>query len=140
MDTTTPLLTARVLIFNPAGEILLMLRSNPTVLPGLWELPGGKLDAGESASEAAVREVLEESGLQISVAGEPRIDEDVWDGRDLHTYLFTAMVPSLRPQLSLRAREHADAAWFAPDQLPALSQMTSVAARECAQLWMEMPA
>lgn len=32
---------------------------------GLWEFPGGKIEAGESAKEAALREVLEEVGLKI---------------------------------------------------------------------------
>jgi 8-oxo-dGTP pyrophosphatase MutT (NUDIX family) len=36
---------------------------------GLWGLPGGRIDAGESAIEAAVREVLEETGLQVRVTG-----------------------------------------------------------------------
>jgi 8-oxo-dGTP diphosphatase len=48
--------------------------SAPSAEPGLlfvhhrrrgWELPGGKVDAGESAAEAAVREVAEESGLTL---------------------------------------------------------------------------
>ena len=36
---------------------------------GDWELPSGHVDAGESASEAAVRETAEESGITVEVTG-----------------------------------------------------------------------
>lgn len=36
---------------------------------GAWELPGGRVDVGESASEAGVRETVEESGVLVRVTG-----------------------------------------------------------------------
>lgn len=47
------------------GRVLLVRRTDT----GDWELPGGRFDVGESAVDAVVREVLEESGLVIDVSG-----------------------------------------------------------------------
>jgi 8-oxo-dGTP pyrophosphatase MutT (NUDIX family) len=46
------------LVRNPAGNYLFMLRR------GVWDLPKGKLDAGETIEQCAVREVSEETGLR----------------------------------------------------------------------------
>ncbi len=46
------------LVFNAKGQALLIYRRNS------WDLPKGKVDEGESIADAAVREVMEETGLQ----------------------------------------------------------------------------
>lgn len=54
---------------NNHGEILLSQRFEP-VLPEVhlkWELPGGTIEFGESPIETVVREVAEETGLQVQV-------------------------------------------------------------------------
>jgi 8-oxo-dGTP diphosphatase len=48
-----------------AGRLLLVRRCDT----GDWELPGGHVDPGESASDAAVRETAEESGMTVEVTG-----------------------------------------------------------------------
>jgi len=53
-------------VIRPQG-VLLCQRPDGVHLPLLWEFPGGKIDPGESAAEAAVREVAEEIGLQARV-------------------------------------------------------------------------
>jgi 8-oxo-dGTP pyrophosphatase MutT (NUDIX family) len=50
---------------NPIGEILLVHRIDD----GNWELPGGRIEVGESAAEAVIREVAEESGVTIELTG-----------------------------------------------------------------------
>ncbi len=50
-------------IFNDEGKVLLTRRLDN----GQWCLPSGGMDAGESPSETAVREVLEETGLHVRV-------------------------------------------------------------------------
>ncbi len=49
---------AFVIVLNESQQILLVKRKD---VP-LWDLPGGRVDPGESAEEAAVREILEETG------------------------------------------------------------------------------
>ena len=50
---------------NAEGKILLSRRRKGTHLAGLWEFPGGKLEAGESLSEALQREIKEELDIEI---------------------------------------------------------------------------
>ena len=50
-------------ITNAAGQILLQRRSDN----GLWGLPGGSVEIGESVTEAILREVREETGLTVEV-------------------------------------------------------------------------
>lgn len=51
-------------IIEVEGGIVLVLRRNP---PAGWALPGGFVDYGESLERAAVREALEETGLQVEL-------------------------------------------------------------------------
>jgi len=42
---------------------LLMIRRGPGPAGGMWSIPGGKIEPGETAAEAVVRELFEETGL-----------------------------------------------------------------------------
>jgi 8-oxo-dGTP pyrophosphatase MutT (NUDIX family) len=57
--------SAFVVIRSAAGRLLLVRRCDS----GNWELPGGQVDVGETAVQAAVRETAEEAALQIVVTG-----------------------------------------------------------------------
>jgi len=51
-------------IHDPAGRLLLIRRGHDPHR-GLWSLPGGRIEAGESPEQAVVREVHEETGLEV---------------------------------------------------------------------------
>ena len=51
-------------IISPEGRILLGKRPEGKPYPGYWEFPGGKVEAGESAREALMRELKEEIGIE----------------------------------------------------------------------------
>lgn len=51
------------------GERLLLVRRAQTPASGCWSVPGGRVERGETLAEAVVREVAEETGLEV-VCGE----------------------------------------------------------------------
>lgn len=60
-EYTTPKVDIRAVVLNEKGEILLVREH----ADGLWSLPGGWSDVGFSPKEVAVKEVKEESGLEV---------------------------------------------------------------------------
>lgn len=57
--------TAAVIVEE--GQLFLARRPPGDPLAGLWELPGGKIEAGESAEECLARELVEELGMRSDV-------------------------------------------------------------------------
>ena len=104
------------------GKVLLVKRG---VAPskGLWAIPGGMIELGETIQQAAEREILEETGIQIQ-AREPVYTFDMIDrdeeGRIRYHYVVVdvfAFYVSGEPQ----ARDDVvDARWVAPEELEAL--------------------
>jgi ADP-ribose pyrophosphatase len=62
------------------GRVLLVKRSQPPS-KGLWAIPGGRVELGETLKEAAEREIIEETGLTIR-AGDPVYTFDVIERDD----------------------------------------------------------
>ena len=52
---------------NDAGELLITRRPENSMLGGLWEFPGGKVEPGESPAQACRREFMEELNIEIAV-------------------------------------------------------------------------
>lgn len=63
-----PVLVAAAVVVEE-GRVLLTQRLPRGHLPGKWEFPGGKVEPGEDPADAVVREVLEETTLEIAVDG-----------------------------------------------------------------------
>ena len=57
--------SANVIVVNNQGEILLIRRTDN----GNWAVPGGGMDPGESITDTAVRETLEETGITCEITG-----------------------------------------------------------------------
>lgn len=72
------------------GRVLVRRRTRDPGMGTVWEFPGGKLDAGEDPEGAAVREVLEETGLPTrAVAWLCSVGHDYPDRRiELHAFVL----------------------------------------------------
>ena len=61
-------LCVRLILFDQHGHILVLKRSaSSKTNPSKWELPGGKIDAGEAFDEALNREIQEETGFTVAI-------------------------------------------------------------------------
>jgi 8-oxo-dGTP diphosphatase len=56
-------LVAAVALIDPDGRVLLAQRPEGKAMAGLWEFPGGKVEAGETPEAALIRELHEELGI-----------------------------------------------------------------------------
>jgi 8-oxo-dGTP diphosphatase len=59
---------AAAVVLRPGGEFLLTQRPAGKVYAGYWEFPGGKIEPGEPAAQALVRELDEELGIHVTRA------------------------------------------------------------------------
>jgi 8-oxo-dGTP pyrophosphatase MutT (NUDIX family) len=57
--------SVNVFVVNDAGDILMIRRTDNDN----WAVPGGAIDLGESVAQAAVRETVEESGIECEITG-----------------------------------------------------------------------
>jgi mutator protein MutT len=64
-----PVLVALAVVVD-RHRCLVQLRCSRDTLNGLWEFPGGKMQPGETAAQAAVRECVEEAGLMVQACAE----------------------------------------------------------------------
>ncbi|MDP3519472.1 MAG: NUDIX domain-containing protein [Hydrogenophaga sp.] len=63
------------ILIRPDGALLLSTRPEGKAYAGYWEFPGGKIEAGESVTEALRRELTEELGVTIGQAHEWKVTE-----------------------------------------------------------------
>jgi acetyl-CoA carboxylase carboxyl transferase subunit beta len=108
---------AGAVVTDAAGRVLLVLRGHEPQT-GLWSIPGGRVEPGETHAQAAVREVLEETGLAVRVMRELGVVElPSNDGTVFEAHDFLAEVVSGELHA---ADDAADAAWFTADELSGL--------------------
>lgn len=58
-------LVVAVALVDPDGRVLIQQRPEGKELAGLWEFPGGKVEAGERPEETLIRELAEELGIAV---------------------------------------------------------------------------
>jgi 8-oxo-dGTP diphosphatase len=97
--------TARVLVFDPTGRVLLIRCAIPREEGEFvfWLTPGGEIEAGETELAAAARELREELGLEVVVTGpvytEATQFEHQGEMRDNTDFFFTAECAADAPVL-----------------------------------------
>ena len=93
------------------GRVLASRRVGPPALAGLWEFPGGKVEAGESDVEALRRELAEELGVTAVVGDRLGADLLIGDTAVLRVYVCTDVEGE--PQLV----DHDEHRWLSCDEL-----------------------
>ena len=96
------------------GRLLMVRRANEPGR-GLWSIPGGRVDPGESARDAVVREVAEETSLAVVVGGLAGVVERLAPGGAVYVIedYVARPAPGVDPA-SLRAGDDALAAAWVP--------------------------
>ncbi|MEE3852759.1 NUDIX domain-containing protein [Gordonia sp. LSe1-13] len=92
-------------------RLLLAQRSYPPEVAGMWELPGGKAEPGESRESALRRELREELGVEVTVGA--ALKESVALRHDLVLVALRAHIEDGTP----RAVEHRAVRWVDADEL-----------------------
>jgi 8-oxo-dGTP pyrophosphatase MutT (NUDIX family) len=113
---------ASAVVANDAGEILMQRRSDND----LWALPGGTMDLGERIAETVVREVREETGLEVEVIGIVGVYSDPGhviaysngEVRQEFNLCFAAKLIGGQLSLSDESTEVRWVAWRAIEELP----------------------
>jgi len=105
-------LSPRAIIRDGQGRCLLVKRSSQsTHQAGLWELPGGKMDPGETFDQALLREVVEETGLTIAL--DRVVGAAQWEHPQVHVAYIILEAHVVEGQVRL-SDEHDDCRWATP--------------------------
>jgi ADP-ribose pyrophosphatase YjhB (NUDIX family) len=113
----TPKVAVGAVVGNDEGEILLVQRSDS----GVWLYPTGWADIGYSASEIAVKEVREETGIDCEVIRLVAVLDGLRLGfTRIPLYSLVFHCRALGGDLEAHPLECMDVGWFGPDSLPEL--------------------
>ena len=114
---------------NPNPEVLLLRNDREE-----WELPGGRIEGGETPQQCLARELKEETGLLVSVGscihhgvltvGPPHISraEDVW----ITSYGCYLQEGAGAPSQVTLSSEHREAAWIRVNDLPGMGDVPDI--------------
>lgn len=105
--------TGAILFVTRKGKVLFLRRAMNVPEPDEWDLPGGHLEAGEDAADAARREAEEETGLAAPLPTR-EVDRVVFDGVE-HVTFAMPLGKKFKPTLS---DEHVDWEWAPMDNPP----------------------
>jgi 8-oxo-dGTP diphosphatase len=116
-----PILGASAVVFH--NGMVLLIKRGKSPGKGLWSLPGGKVEFGETLREAAAREVLEETGIAVQV-------ENLVGNYEIilaDTHFVIACFVARTENLQIRAASDAeDAKFFAIEEVAELKLAANV--------------
>jgi len=115
--SVSPTLAASAACFR-GGKVLIAKR----IKPPLWSLPGGRIEPGETPEAAAMRELLEETGVEaeiVALAGEREVVLKDEGGGVAARFKIFAYAARWRAGEAAPGPEATEVAWVAPEEIAA---------------------
>ena len=126
-----------IAVVRDADRFLAGPRPAGAALAGYWEFPGGKVEAGESAEEAAVRECREEAGLDVVAGDELDFRDHDYAHDRVHLRFFDCRcvdsTQTPRPPFRWVPRGELASLRFPDANLPIVARLTEGTAGEAAR-------
>ena len=115
---TRPAIGVGGVVFDDAGRVLLVRRLYPPQA-GLWHIPGGRLEAGETLTECCQREVLEETGIRVTPGPILAVADRAIEGFHYIIIDFLTELAADSPREPRPSSDAAEASWLHPNALGA---------------------
>jgi len=112
----TPTVAVAAIVFDDDGRVLVIRRGHPPG-EGLWTVPGGRLEPGETLAAGVAREIAEETGLAVDVGPLAEVVERM--GADYHFVILDYLARVTGGTLAA-ASDASDARFVTADELARL--------------------
>jgi 8-oxo-dGTP diphosphatase len=113
--TVKLVLVAACALVDPDGRVLIAQRPEGKLMAGLWEFPGGKIEAGEQPEQSLIRELLEELGVTVKPECLAPLTFASHSYPDFH--LLMPLYVCRRWEGFVQAREKQRLKWVRPNEL-----------------------
>jgi len=99
------------------GRVLACARAAPPEVAGMWEFPGGKVEPGETETDALIRECAEELAVRVEIGDRGGRNVRMAHGRSVLKVYAARLVGDDQPQ----ALEHEGLRWLTADELDSVT-------------------
>ncbi len=111
-----PLIGVGAVVFG-AGEEILLIKRGKAPNYGRWMVPGGTLEWGETLEEGAIREVREETGIDIEIEAFVEIIEAMTPGEDGYHFVIMDYAAHAVAGTLAAGSDALEAVWVSPEAL-----------------------
>ena len=123
MEEPKPRITSAVIVEHE-GKVLLG-RRNKTNCEGMWVIPGGGVDWGEKIKDAAIREIKEETGMDVEIVKQLGHQEVINTPGNYHAIVFFHLAKSNDPTIKA-SDDLSEAKFFTLNEIKELNTVKSV--------------